>query len=666
MGGHGNSEPQKMTAGGIVIRILQYLIGTIVSSLAIFYEFNGVFNNYAHVTVEMGWPSWLVFLLVVILVTVLAYCEATQVALMILEKVDSADLGEGWLMDYAKRAHALAKSNVNNYLIGRQTFVTCIVMMTAELIHLDHSYIPYCFETLGPIFGSETLVSIFVRSGLCGSLILLAFGQLIPELTVTTNPTFMFRLPPAYEIIWLNMWCERLGICQFSEILASLTRWAIGLKDDDMFAAGSETKISAGGSEADGAVPARDDPESEEYKLRNAYFPSLFRNPIPGWWLGLKYIVGCSVMAASTFGMIWYVMAGGSPWCPKAVPYCNVDEACDPALPMEQAGSMAGCEISKDDWDWEAANLHGIEKQTPAGFDAPVCAGVLTWSSTGRWDVGSTTYPDFHYEDATSENKVRVYNDWALAKDKCICPQLVLLLVVVPLMSILLMFLEGSQIAVLALEKAPGRQIKRMHRPAYFGHKISQVRDNVRRYLLGRQFLVVFGDFVAAKCYGMAGIGYIVIIEVYPRLVALKNPMYWLGTWGSRFVLLLAILIEFLGFTHFAWGLYIMLDFCLKKCCGVTDDSFSVGAEVNVGDENKEDSLLERAPEDLIEIIYGLRERLEKYEPKKQEKVEAAKDDDTIELEGGELKAYKQGDVIALDTGDENGGTKTQKPETDL
>jgi len=361
-------------------------------------------------------------------------------------------------------------------------------------------------------------------------------------------------------------------------------------------------------------------------------------------------------MAASTFGMIWYVMAGGSPWCPKAVPYCNIDEACDPALPIDAPGGMLGCEISKEDWDWEAANLHGIANKGPAGFDGPTCDGRMTWGNSGRWDVGTTTYPDFHYDDIHAENKVKQYYGWELAKDKCIVPQLVLLLVLVPLMSVLLMFLEGSQIAVLALEKAPGRQIKRMHRPAYFGHKISQARDNVRRYLLGRQFLVVFGDFVAAKCYGMAGIGYIVIIEVYPRLVALKNPMYWLGTWGSRFVLLLAIAIEFMGFTHFAWGLYLILDFFLKKCCGVEDDAFSVGNDVAVGDETKEDSLLQQAPEDLVEIIYGLRERLAKYEPGKEEQklVEAAKDDDTNQ--------YDNADVVELAS--QEMPTKDQRPKS--
>merc|ERR1711964_456485 len=90
------------------------------------------------------------------------------------------------------------------------------------------------------------------------------------------------------------------------------------------------------------------------------------------------------------------------------------------------------------------------------------------------------------------------------------------------------------------------------------------------------------------------------------------------------------------------------LDFFLKKCCGVEDDSFSVGNEVAIGDENKEDSLLEKDADTLIDIIYDLRERLAKSEPKPAEaaKEDSVKglDDDTKSPEKGQSQ-----DVTALE-----------------
>merc|ERR550525_859736 len=118
-------------------------------------------------------------------------------------------------------------------------------------------------------------------------------------------------------------------------------------------------------------------------------------------------------------------------------------------------------------------------------------------------------------------------------------------------------YLEGSQIAILALEKAPAAVIKRAHRDAYFGHKLTQQRDNVRRYLLGRQFLVVYVDFIAAHSMGIGGLGILVpVSQLYPQLLAASNPAWFMSTWGSKGVLLLALIMEFCGFCHFSWGLF--------------------------------------------------------------------------------------------------------------
>merc|ERR1719361_2500228 len=159
------------------------------------------------------------------------------------------------------------------------------------------------------------------------------------------------------------------------------------------------------------------------------------------------------------------------------------------------------------------------------------------------------------------------------------------LAIFIPLSNIVMGYLEGSQIAILALEKAPAKTIKRLHRSAYFGHKLSQQRDNVRRYLLGRQFLVVFVDFIAAHSMGLGGLGILVpVSQLYPQLLGASNPMWFMGTWGSKGVLLLALIMEFTGLCHFSWGLFSVFIFIRSFAIKGDEkaDVGSVGQEVDI------------------------------------------------------------------------------------
>jgi len=161
------------------------------------------------------------------------------------------------------------------------------------------------------------------------------------------------------------------------------------------------------------------------------------------------------------------------------------------------------------------------------------------------------------------------------------------LLFFLPFSNIIMGYLEGSQIAILALEKAPPKVVKRTNRDAYFGHKLTQQRDNVRRYLLGRQFMVVFVDFIAAHSMGLGGLGILVpVSQLYPQLLAATNPIWFMGTWGSKGVLLLALIMEFLGFCHFSWGLFTAFIVLRKlfrgKDAAENADVGSVGQAVDI------------------------------------------------------------------------------------
>jgi len=179
-------------------------------------------------------------------------------------------------------------------------------------------------------------------------------------------------------------------------------------------------------------------------------------------------------------------------------------------------------------------------------------------------------------------------------------------------------YLEGSQIAILALEKAPPKVVKRANRSAYFGHKLTQQRDNVRRYLLGRQFMVVFVDFIAAHSMGLGGLGILVpVSQLYPQLLAATNPIWFMGTWGSKGVLLLALVMEFLGFCHFSWGLFATFIFIRKlirgKDAAENADVGGVGQKVDIsgGGVSAEDELAVDDIAELQRIVIAQQGRIE-------------------------------------------------------
>ena len=63
---------------------------------------------------------------------------------------------------------------------------------------------------------------------------------------------------------------------------------------------------------------------------------------------------------------------------------------------------------------------------------------------------------------------------------------------------ILLAYLEGLQVAILALERVDGAAFKASHPRAFVVHRLSTARAglNVQRFLVGRQFFVVFVVFL--------------------------------------------------------------------------------------------------------------------------------------------------------------------------
>jgi len=144
-----------------VVKVIQYIIGFTLSLYGLFITFYGLSNGYSKSSpcsenmkrlhtkydqlagdCEAGdFHEVLVIFFLILLLTVLAFCEGTQIALMLLEKVRPRDIKKDiYCYNRVRRTHELAQNNTERYLLGRQIFVTGIVFLVAKLIGMKPSY----------------------------------------------------------------------------------------------------------------------------------------------------------------------------------------------------------------------------------------------------------------------------------------------------------------------------------------------------------------------------------------------------------------------------------------------------------------------------------------------------------------------------------------------
>jgi len=150
----------------------------------------------------------------------------------------------------------------------------------------------------------------------------------------------------------------------------------------------------------------------------------------------------------------------------------------------------------------------------------------------------------------------------------------------------LLGMLEGLQIAILNLERANAERFKHLNR-AYVNHKLATRHHglNVQRFLVGRQFFVVFVVFLSAQLTTYSDLtwdiprwlfiliidtgfpGVMVVLsfgQLMPQLVAATHPITFMNIPGAWIVIKIALGFEAIGITHFSWVLTFFTKFIFR------------------------------------------------------------------------------------------------------
>lgn len=140
---------------------------------------------------------------------------------------------------------------------------------------------------------------------------------------------------------------------------------------------------------------------------------------------------------------------------------------------------------------------------------------------------------------------------------------------------VFLALLEGLQVAMLVAEEEDLTPYKEEKPRAYALMKLANTGKNVRRFLIGRQFFVIFIVFLINQCTIFLDISHMGINEVVwfvlvqlglptalnvlcfaqlpAQLLGNQDPMKFMNRIGPYFTLLVCLFTEMTGIAHFAW-----------------------------------------------------------------------------------------------------------------
>lgn len=154
--------------------------------------------------------------------------------------------------------------------------------------------------------------------------------------------------------------------------------------------------------------------------------------------------------------------------------------------------------------------------------------------------------------------------------------------------------MEGLQVALVELKRQDPETYKHSHPHAYKLGQMAAKRDNVERFLMGRQMFVVFIVFFAAKLTTIHSEGeedflfpvpdwfrsifletgilacvlVVILAQLMPQIVAAKHPVAFLEFWIMKPGYYACIFLESTGITHITW----VISHCLARLCGMQED----------------------------------------------------------------------------------------------
>jgi hypothetical protein len=145
-------------------------------------------------------------------------------------------------------------------------------------------------------------------------------------------------------------------------------------------------------------------------------------------------------------------------------------------------------------------------------------------------------------------------------------------------MLIVLFYLEGLMIAIVGTQYWDPEVFRLVYPRAYRLHQLMNQPENIKRFIIGRQFFTVLTNFLLSQIFTFANwssegynkiaffiivqsglVGVMVILafsQLLPELLAAEYPLRFMNMYGSYTVASLSLFFDSLGVGHCAWAVY--------------------------------------------------------------------------------------------------------------
>ena len=193
--------------------LMRYAISTCITALAFGVVGLGISRNQS---VLPGPPSAVVSAFVCS-VALLWHLEGVQVAILAVEGTEVSSFAPTQARGGRLQALMLRDQGVQRFLVGRQFLVIFVVYLTAQVTTFRDIALPI------PDWATVALID----TGLPGVMIVLAVGQLMPQLMAAEDPRWFMSLPGCLPTVYLCLGLERLGVTHFAWMCASAGKAAM-------------------------------------------------------------------------------------------------------------------------------------------------------------------------------------------------------------------------------------------------------------------------------------------------------------------------------------------------------------------------------------------------------------------------------------------------------
>jgi hypothetical protein len=152
----------------------------------------------------------------------------------------------------------------------------------------------------------------------------------------------------------------------------------------------------------------------------------------------------------------------------------------------------------------------------------------------------------------------------------------------------ILFYLEGLMIAIVGTQYWDPETFREVYPRAYKIHLLINQPENVKRFIIGRQFFTVLTNFLLAQIFTFAGwesktinpiifyigiksglVGVLTILsfsQLQPELLAAEYPLRFMNMFGSYTICYLSLFFDAIGVGHCGWAVYYVTKgiFCSK------------------------------------------------------------------------------------------------------